>query len=246
MEIRKSARARVSSGAEIKIFETAILGRKSSGFERRDEVSNVAPRKPAIDQSGCSKGAYLRSNKAESDRDAGEPLRQPAVLASSGLSKASRSAAIMAVSSRALSALPASNASRKAAAIASRVSATMTPVSRADVAEIIAPAAAGPAAKGLLLAIAISRAAASVSAPRRLLIKARCSSNAVSSSRASLGRISDATSPNSAAGAPVQPKCCTHALRAVAKLAKAIAQPRAPVMTRLLVQPGDMRECRRS
>ena len=25
----------------------------------------------------CSKGAYLRSNKAESDRDAGEPLRQP-------------------------------------------------------------------------------------------------------------------------------------------------------------------------
>ena len=78
----------------------------------------------------------------------------------------------MAFSSRALSALPASNASRKAAAIASRVTAMITSGSRADVSEIIALAAAGPAAKGLVLATGISRAAASVSAPRRLLIKA--------------------------------------------------------------------------
>jgi hypothetical protein len=83
-----------------------------------------------------------------------------------------------------------------------------------------------------------------VSAPRRLLIKAAPTRHHRAGPRQVESRMPQARTARRAP--PVQPKCSTHALRAVAKLAKAIAQPRAPVMTRLLVQPGDMRECRRS
>src|SRR5271169_1663579 len=37
-----------------KVTIPRVSSRKSRGFERRNEVSNVAPRKPAIDQSGRS------------------------------------------------------------------------------------------------------------------------------------------------------------------------------------------------
>jgi hypothetical protein len=47
--MERCPRARRMSDPPAADSATAILGRKSRGFERRHEVSNVAPRKPTID-----------------------------------------------------------------------------------------------------------------------------------------------------------------------------------------------------
>ena len=46
---------------KVKNSATAIWGRKSRGFERRGEVSNVSPRKPAVDPERSAYGLAIGS-----------------------------------------------------------------------------------------------------------------------------------------------------------------------------------------
>ena len=75
----RDARDRIGV-SQFKIFATAILGRKSRDFERRHEVSNVAPRKPAIDPKRTSRilpgTSQLGGDRSVNKRTAMAKVRQ--------------------------------------------------------------------------------------------------------------------------------------------------------------------------